>query len=187
MKFFKLTLHIITSALLLSGCSENNSKPELQTKDATTIQEEGHTNKNDDSGYITEKIDSNERIKFWNYAVVPILKREREEVMSTIDFPLAGSWAKMMGLEKESTQATKEEFIEKYDKLFNTEFIQMLSFKSYKDLSVYKDDGDTSYSFSLLKSDEGYEAGVGLVYRKRDGVYKLKAFEGAGGDFYYHE
>ncbi|HXA02390.1 MAG TPA: hypothetical protein VNW99_10405 [Cytophagaceae bacterium] len=192
MKLLNYTLFLL--CVILASCSSEEKKPVVTSDDRFELvpypekyaKDKPATDTNEipkkDTSLVTSDIDSNERIKFWNDYVVPILKQEREKVISSIDFPLEGEWAYMIGLKKTGIEATRSEFIENYDKLFNHDFMNALSKQSYKDL--YLDNGVSNISFGVGKSTGDYEGSVILKYIQVDSIYKLRFIQGAGGNFY---
>jgi len=182
----KLLTYTVFLSILLFSCSSEEKKQEVTSDDGELVPDpEKYAKDKPIADTITTskiEVDSTEKIKFWNEYVIPILKRDEEKVIATVDFPLKGEWAYMVGLKKTGTDATRTDFIDNYDKLFNDDFIDALSRQSYKDL--YLDNGISNISFGVGKSTDGYESSVILKYIQVDSIYKLRSIQGAGGNFY---
>jgi hypothetical protein len=132
--------------------------------------------------------DSIEKQMFWNLVIVPILKKDKEKVLSNMDFPIRGKWTTMMSMAKNPNEASIDDFMAIYDKFFNNNFITELSKESYKNIFINTRRDTTWYIFSVnRKSGEGKdyrEGGVQLQYYKKNNSFKLKNVDAAGGDFY---
>lgn len=138
--------------------------------------------------FLTGHTDSMDLRSFWNYAIVPILKKDKRAVLKTIHFPLGGDWANMLGLGKFPEEATAEEFLFNYDRLFTQEFLQKLSEQSFRDISVnYTENKIWEYQVGVNKDFKRFEGGGGIIlhYAKFNNRFQLITFQGVGGDFYY--
>ena len=143
---------------------------------------------------ITDTISSQSDVKktedlqdFWNNAVVPIIKGNKNIVMTNMEFPVLGHWTQMMELTKSPNSATFEDFSGIYDKFFNSDFIKDLSKKDYKDGFTYLANDTIWYAFGVSKELGQTEGGVQLSFYKKDGKYRLKNIQGVGANFYYKE
>lgn len=181
---------IVILAFLFSSCSQtgkstptdkkNSIRVDIPSPDSVTNAIGGHLNFTDD---VTE-IDSTEQRAFWNNVVIPILDKDRETVLSNMNFPVSGDWTFMMQLKKEPDVATKEDFAKVYDRFFNSDFIKSISAQTYSNIPGYKNKDTTWFTISLGRSYGEYEGGLMLEYIKINGKYKLTTVHGAGANFY---
>ncbi len=133
---------------------------------------------------MTDRVDSGIIINFWNSTAVPILKRNKKTVMATIQFPLYGEWTTMTGLDKTPEEATAKDFSVNYDKLFNKDFIALLSAQTYKDVEVMSINNTLYFSFGVSKKESGIESSVRLTYTSNKDKFTLDLISGTGGNFY---
>ena len=62
-------------------------------------------------GYQTsQKADTLEMQRFWKSIVVPILQKNKKQVMSNMDFPILGDWTKMMEMNAKPRESTSKDF-----------------------------------------------------------------------------
>ncbi len=88
-------------------------------------------------------IDTLELKKFWNDCMFPIMKLDKVKLKQIVNFPLAGDWGYMVGLNKSEEQWNEKEFYNHLQKLFYPEYIDKLKKQTYKDVNVYQqDDGE---------------------------------------------
>jgi len=131
------------------------------------------------------KIDTNDTKKIWKHCIIPIIENKKNKVLSTINFPLEGDWAFMMGLKKEGKDATKNEFLKNYDRFFNDSLKSMLTNLDYNAFDSYESKKGTVYRIAGSRIINGeWEASVVLHYRKIGNEFYMIRINGIGGNFY---
>jgi hypothetical protein len=127
--------------------------------------------------------------RFWDEIIVPILKKDKNRVISNMNFPVTGHWTQMMKIDKKPNQATKEDFLKIYDSFFNDYFLKELTKMNYRNINKYIKNDTTLYQFGINRVlGSGDNAGGGsvlLIYYHSPSGFKLKSIQGAGGNFYY--
>ena len=146
------------------------------------IQGDGHK-------FVTfKKIDSNILKEWWNYAALPLIKKDKKDFINKVNFPLLGDWTRELRLNIEPEVATEKDFVDVYDKLFNNEFIDSLSKQSYKDIDVCAINDVPEFQIIVCKRYKEHPefggAGIILCFSKINDTIKLYKFMGVGGDFY---
>jgi hypothetical protein len=117
--------------------------------------------------------DSTERIRFWEQAIIPMLKKDKETVLNNIEFPL---------LYGPSNCANREDFRKIYDRIFCDKFLDIIGKegKPYIRAQTFSDAIGIGYHVPAQDS-EGDD--IGLIFIKYDTVYKFKGVISSGGEF----
>jgi len=180
-----MKIQLLFIVFIAISCGQLNSNSQKVTNSSDTVKKvekalnsEINVAQND----TTKKIDLQE---FWDNAVVPILKVEKNKVITNIEFPVFGQWAEQIGLEKKSIEITINDFTSIYDSVFNKDFLKDLSNKTYKDATIYKENDTTWYSFSVGKQMGQTEGGLWISFYNKNGKFKLRKIQGVGANFYY--
>ncbi len=134
-------------------------------------------------GQNQSAIDSTELKMFLKDCINPIIDKDKDRLEEIVYFPLLGEWGFMMGLEKNNSLWTKQDFFDNFDSLFTDELIEKLKEKSFKDIEVYNsEDGSIELSvyvgFEIRVDDFKDESGIIFRFRKIKSAWKLFMIQG---------
>jgi hypothetical protein len=173
-------------AIIMTSCLQSTNKVNVNKN----LNETSESASKDSVDHFSSKADDSSMLNmFWTEIVVPIIQRDKNKVIGSMDFPVRGDWTLMMDLDKEAGQGTREDFVKVYDKFFNNYFVTELAKMNYNNVSRSERNDTVWYQFSINRIlGEGENAGEGavaLIYYYSDGKFKLKNIQGVGGDFYF--
>ncbi len=170
---------------LLFGC-QSSDKSESKNNSITTATAKMDTSKTD--SVISSKttiIDTLELKKFWNDCMLPIMSLDKDQLKQIVNFPLAGDWGHMVGLNKPEEQWTEKEFYSNLQKLFYPEYLDKLKKQTYKDINVYQQDNGeinllVTANFEMTVDNFKTESSTILRFKKINNKWKLYVISHAG-------
>ncbi len=125
--------------------------------------------------------------QFWNSTVLPIVKLDKETIISQTNFPLEGAWGYMVDDLSDPESWTKELYTNNLDQIFTEEIRIAMRSKTINDLAHFKtDEGETSLLLSILietydkESDMTFESSYMFFFKKFEGNWKLYKIDIAG-------
>ena len=181
-KFILLAL----SAIFLNACGSGEKTDSSAEENVNQPKDDTTKNAPSDNTQKATRIDSDDQRAFWHAVAEPILHKDKQKVLSTLEFPLAsyGVMATSHKNEVEMVDALEKNDPQDYDRFFNEDFLKSLSAMSYKNISGYKFDNTIVYHLVLHRQDEGKDKTLELEFHKVGIAYKLKKVNVPGGEFY---
>lgn len=179
-KYFLIILSFILFGCLSPDKSENNNNS------ISTVTAKIDPNKVDTAISLkANTIDTLELKKFWNDCMFPIMNLDKNRLKQIVNFPLAGDWGHLIGLNKPEEQWTEKEFYNHLQKLFYPEYLDKLKKQTYKDINVYQqDDGEinllVTVHFEKRIDNVKTESSTILRFRKINNRWMLYVFIHAG-------
>ena len=165
----KITFLLLTVGFLYSCGGQNSSDQHPQTTRPNV-----EKNQPDQESTVTDDDFTN----FWSKFKQTILNRDKKEAVNFIEFPFKDNYNDIYDINHSLSCLTEDEFIEKYDSIFDSFVIKAIETNNYrgydKNYAEYGDIIDTSDFLLITKSPDRPKD---LVFKKINNHYRLTSIQ----------
>jgi len=125
--------------------------------------------------------------EFWNSNILPMVKIDKETIISQTNFPLEGAWGYMVDDLSDSESWTAELYTNNLEKIYTDEIRIAMRSKTINDLAHFTtEEGETALLLSIMietydkESDMTFESSYMFFFKKFEGNWKLYKIDIAG-------
>lgn len=125
--------------------------------------------------------------EFWNSNILPMVKIDKETIISQTNFPLEGAWGYMVDDLSDPESWTAELYTNNLEKIYTDEIRIAMRSKTINDLAHFTtEEGETALLLSIMietydkESDMTFESSYMFFFKKFEGNWKLFKIDIAG-------